>query len=162
MKKSLFIFMIFMLLSHFGLVSISQCKTPPRVPIKKIMAHPNRYDGKLVELVGILKTAHYGVFLQSATSDGIIKLRLGLTEQKDDTQIIKDSLYTQLCELSKKIDLPGDPLHEYEVKIWGRISVLKENGKPAKKFIPLIEWPEEVIALRVLSITDLGVKKEVQ
>jgi hypothetical protein len=146
------------LLSMATMTSTGYGAEPTRVLIPEIKTHPARYDGHTVELLGILESGHLGVFLQGRSSDDLVRLRLTAADGSDDAQI-KDKLYHQLRELAAKTELPGEPEQKFEVLIVGRVHVLKDGGKPRKKYYPQIESPVEVLVIRVLSISNAGVKR---
>jgi hypothetical protein len=132
---------------------------PPRVQIAEIKAHPDRYDGRTVELLGILDSGHLGVFLGSRHSDAVVRLRLTPADPSDDAQIVRDKLFDQLRGLAAKTEVPGEPEQKFEVLVVGRVRVLKDGGKPRKKYYPQIESPVEVIVIRVLSLSNAGAKR---
>jgi hypothetical protein len=126
----------------------------PRVAIQEIKANPKRYDGMVVETLGILDCGHYGPYLRSTRSEDVLRLKFLTADHSEVVRVVRDSLFTRLRELTAETELPNQPLKQHEVELVGRICVLKRHGRPVKKYYPQIESPVEMIPIQVLRITD--------
>ena len=140
--------------STFG--STAYCARPHRAPISEIKADAKRYDGRTVELVGTLDSSHLGTFLRDKVSEDTIRLRLVSSGNAEDGKVVKDSLYDRLRALAAKRELPGEPLEIFEIRIVGRIRVLRVAERTDKKYYPQIESPVEITPIQVLSISRAG------
>jgi len=132
---------------------MAQCAGPQRVSISEIKADAKRYDGKTVEIVGTLDSGHLGTFLRDKVSGDIVRLRLVSRGNAEDGKVIKDSLYDRLRSLAAKRELPGEPLDTFEIRIVGRIRVLRVAQRADQKYYPQIESPVEIAPIQVLSIS---------
>ena len=128
---------------------------PPRVSITEVRAKPDRYDGKVIEVSGVLESVHIGVFLRSTTSNDLIRLRLQAADRPEDSEVVRDSLYERLCDLAGKSELPGERAQRFQVRTIGRVQILKEEGRTATRYYPQIESPIEIKVMRVLSVSQL-------
>jgi hypothetical protein len=138
---------------------VAYCAPPLLVRISSIKADAQRYDGKAVELVGVLDSGHLGTFLRDRSSGDIIRLRLVSAENTEGTKVLGDPLYELLRALAAKIELPGEPLEKFEFRIVGRIRVLRMKKGTDDKYYPQIESPIEITPTRVLSISRTGTQE---
>jgi hypothetical protein len=140
-------------LAFSTLGSMASCAGPPRVPISEIKAHAKRYDGRTVEIIGTLDSGHLGTFLRDKISEDTIRLRLVSSRNSEHYDVVNDSLFDRLRALAAKRELPGEPLDTFEIRIVGRIRVLKVAKRADKKYYPQIESPIEITPIQVLSIS---------
>lgn len=145
-------------LAFSTLGSMAYCAGPHRVPISEITANAKRYDGRTVELVGTLDSSHLGTFLRDKVSEDIVRVRLVSPRNAEDGKLVKDSLYDRLRALAAKRELPGEQLETFEIRIVGRVRVLRVAERADKKYYPQIESPVEITAIQVLSISRAGAR----
>jgi hypothetical protein len=135
-----------------SLVALSATRAVPSPSLAELKANPLKYDGKVIHFKGWLTSGHSGVFCYDEARQHSVRIRAVEEIPRGASKLVRrDDMYAEFWRRADQ-EIPKDAHPGVHVELHALVRVLKVNGKPAKEFSVLSQFPIELVPIRVLAL----------